>query len=322
MKKALITGITGMDGSHLADLLLSKDYKVFGLERHKAAENRENILHIEDQLTLIKGDLTDRSSLIRAIELAEPDEIYNMAAMSYVGDSWILAEQTAQITGVGVLSLLEAIKAVNPKIKLAQASSSEMFGNTGNKVVNESSNFYPRSPYATAKVFAHYTIRNYRESYGLFAASSICFNHEGERRNPKFVTRKISLAVARILAGKQDKLYLGTLDTKRDWGYAPEYMTGIYSMLQQSEPSEFVFATGENHTIKEFVMEAFKVANIDNWEDYVVSNNPPDMRPSEVDFLLGDASKAKEKLNWEPKVKFKNLVKLMVESDIKNIGNL
>jgi GDPmannose 4,6-dehydratase len=316
MKKALITGITGMDGSHMADLLLSKGYEVYGLERHKSVPNRLNILHLEKDIHFIKGDLTDQGSLMTALQTIRPDEIYNFAAQSFVGDSWLYSEMTSNVTGLGVLRLLEAVRSVNRDIKIHQASSSEMFGKHGLHIVNEDGPLHPRSPYAVAKIFAHLICRNFRESYNMFIACAISFNHESERRGYNFVTRKISDGVARIKNGLQNKILLGNLDSKRDWGYAPEYVEGMWKMLQQDTPEDFVFATGVAHSVKDFVVEAFKNIDILNWENYI-EIDPAFVRPAEVDYLLGDYSKAKNKLNWEPKTKFKELVNIMVKNDLK-----
>jgi GDPmannose 4,6-dehydratase len=317
MKRALITGISGMDGSHMADLLLAKDYLVFGLERHKSSGGyNPNTQHLRDKVEIVKGDLADSGSLRRALEIVRPDEVYNFAAQSFVGDSWTIAEHTANITGMGVLRLLEAIRTTDPEIKLVQASSSEMFGILKDNVANEQSSFYPRSPYGCAKVFAHHMVEIYRKSYNMFACSSICFNHESERRGHQFVTRKISDAVARIHLGMSDTLALGNLRPRRDWGYAPEYMEGIWRMLQQDTPEDFVFASGQSNSVEEFVQEAFNVVGIQNWQDYVVEDTRF-MRPVEVNYLRGDYSKAKELLGWEPKVLFSDLVQKMVENDLK-----
>jgi GDPmannose 4,6-dehydratase len=320
MKRALVTGIAGMDGSHMADLLLSKGYNVWGLERHRSNTNRVNIKHIENQIHLIQGDLADQGSLYSAIDQAQPDEIYNFAAQSFVGDSWNLAEQTSNITGMGVLRMLEAIRLIKPSIKFHQASSSEMFGKHGVQVVNENTVFHPRSPYAVSKVYGHYITQNFRESYGMFACSSICFNHESERRGYQFVTRKITDAVARIHYKVENTIHLGNLDAKRDWGYAPEYCEGIWRMMQQDQPDDFIFATGEAHSVEEFVIEAFATVGIENWRDYITIN-PMYMRPAEVDYLLGDWSKAKEVLHWEPKVRYKELVKRMMFNDLTLVRN-
>jgi GDPmannose 4,6-dehydratase len=315
MKKALITGITGQDGSFLAEFLLKKDYQVFGLERRLSAQNRVNIKKIEDKINFISGDLTDQHSLTRAIETAEPDEIYNLAAQSFVKASWEQPEYTGDVTGLGALRALEAIRQVNPKIKYYQASSSEMFGRVTEFPQNEKTIFYPRSPYGVAKLYAHWITINYRESYNIFACSGILFNHESERRGLEFVTRKITNSAARIKFGLQDKLLLGNLDAKRDWGYAPDYVEAMWLMLQQEKPEDFVIATGETHSVREFVEETFKFFGLD-WQQYV-GVDERFKRPAEVDLLIGNAGKAQEKLGWKPKVGFKELVKIMAENDLK-----
>lgn len=316
MKKALITGITGQDGSYLAELLLSKGYKVYGLVRRLSTPNLENIKHIYDQLQLIPGDLLDQGSLTDAIKESEADEIYNLAAQSFVKASWSQPVLTGEFTGLGVTRMLEAIRTVNPKARFYQASSSEMFGKVVETPQKETTRFHPRSPYGVAKVYGHYITLNYRESYDIFACSGILFNHESPRRGIEFVTRKITDAVARISLGKQDKLELGNLDAKRDWGFAGDYVEAMWRMLQQDKPDDYVIATGENHSVKEFVQEAFKVVGIDNWEKYVNYDNPLHLRPAEVDYLIGDYSKAKEKLGWTPKTSFKQLVEMMVKADL------
>lgn len=315
MKKALITGITGQDGSFLAEFLLKKDYQVFGLERRLSAQNRVNIKKIEDKINFISGDLTDQHSLTRAIETADPDEIYNLAAQSFVKASWEQPEYTGDVTGLGALRALEAIRQVNPKIKYYQASSSEMFGRVSGFPQNEETVFYPRSPYGVAKLYAHWITINYRESYNIFACSGILFNHESERRGLEFVTRKITNTAARIKFGLQDKLLLGNLDVKRDWGYAPDYVEAMWLMLQQEKPEDYVIATGETHSVREFVEEAFNFFGLD-WQKYV-GVDERFKRPAEVDLLIGNATKAKEKLGWIPKVGFKELIKIMAENDLK-----
>lgn len=314
MKKAFITGITGQDGSYLAELLLSKGYEIYGLERRASTKNRTNIEHIQDKINFVSGDLTDQHSLTRAISAIQPDEVYNLAAQSFVKESWEQPEYTGNVTGSGALRVLEAIRQVNPKIKFYQASTSEMFGRAVENPQSERTPFYPRSPYGVAKLYAHWITVNYRESYDIFACSGILFNHESERRGLEFVTRKITDGVARIKLGLQDKLYLGNLDAKRDWGYAPEYCEAIWLMLQQDQPEDFVIATGEMHSVKEFVEAAFSAADLD-WQKHV-ERDERFMRPAEVDLLAGDASKAKEKLGWQPKTKFEQLVEIMVKSDI------
>lgn len=317
MKKAFITGITGQDGSYLAELLLSKGYKIYGLERRASTKNRTNIEHIQDKINFVSGDLTDQHSLTRAIYAIQPDEVYNLAAQSFVKESWEQPEYTGNVTGSGALRVLEAIRQINPKIKFYQASTSEMFGRAVESPQSEKTPFYPRSPYGVAKLYAHWITVNYRESYNIFACSGILFNHESERRGLEFVTRKITNGVARIKLGLQDKLYLGNLDAKRDWGYAPEYVEAMWLMLQQDQPEDFVIATGEMRSVKEFVDAAFSAADLD-WQKYV-EQDERFMRPAEVDLLAGDASKAKEKLGWQPKIKFKDLVKIMVNHDLNKI---
>lgn len=319
MKRALITGITGQDGSYLAELLLSKGYKVYGLTRRTSTVNNERIAHIQDNIELVPGDLLDQSSLNAAIEETEPDEVYNLAAQSFVKTSWNQPVLTGEVTALGVTRLLEAIRIVNPKIKFYQASSSEMFGKVTESPQNENTRFYPRSPYGVAKVYGHYITVNYRESFDIFACSGILFNHESPRRGLEFVTRKITHTAARIGLGKQKKLVLvlGALSPKRDWGYAGDYVEAIWLMLQQKKPDDYVIATGENHSVREFVKLAFDVVGIENYEKHIASNHPKHMRPAEVDYLVGDASKARKVLGWKPKTSFKELVEMMVKADIK-----
>lgn len=316
-KRALITGITGQDGSYLAELLINKGYQVYGLVRRLSTPNTENIRHLLDKVELISGDLLDQKSLDDAVFEAQPDEVYNLAAQSFVKTSWNQAVLTGEYTALGVTRMLEAVKTVNKKAKFYQASSSEMFGKVTETPQKETTRFYPRSPYGVAKVYGHYITVNYRESYDMFACSGILFNHESPRRGIEFVTRKISHAVARISLGKQDKLVLGNLDSKRDWGFAGDYVDAMWRMLQQDTPDDYVIATGETHSIEEFVEEAFKVIGKENWRDYVESNNPKFMRPAEVDYLIGDYSKAKDVLGWTPTTSFKDLVRMMVEEDLK-----
>jgi len=316
MKKALITGITGQDGSYLAELLLEKGYKVYGLTRRTSTVNNERIKHIQDKIVLLQGDLLDQSSLTSAILDSEPDEVYNLAAQSFVKTSWNQPVLTGEFTAIGVTRMLESIRSVKSKIKFYQASSSEMFGKVTETPQRETTRFYPRSPYGVAKVYGHYITVNYRESFDLFACSGILFNHESPRRGLEFVTRKISHAVARISLGKQDKLELGNLDSKRDWGFAGDYVDAMWRMLQQESPDDYVISTGESHSVEEFVVEAFKTVGIEDWEKYVVSNQSEHMRPAEVDNLIGDYSKAKKVLGWEPKTSFKDLVKIMVNADV------
>ena len=316
MKKALITGITGQDGSYLAEFLLKKGYKVYGLTRRTSTVNNERIQRIEDQIELVQGDLLDQSSLHEAIAQADPDELYNLAAQSFVKTSWNQPVLTGEYTALGVTRVLEALRSFNPKIKFYQASSSEMFGKVTETPQKETTRFYPRSPYGVAKVYGHYITVNYRESFNLFACSGILFNHESPRRGLEFVTRKISHAVARISLGKQDKLELGSLEPKRDWGFAGDYVEAMWLMLQKDKPEDFVIAAGENHSVKEFVEIAFETVGIKDWEKYVVSNVQTHMRPAEVDYLIGDASKAKKVLGWMPKTSFRELVEMMVEADL------
>lgn len=316
MKKALITGITGQDGSYLAELLLSKGYKVYGLTRRTSTITNERIKHIEDKVELIQGDLLDQSSLSSALMYTTPDEVYNLAAQSFVQTSWNQPVLTGEFTALGVTRLLEAIRAVNSKIKFYQASSSEMFGKVTETPQKETTRFHPRSPYGVAKVYGHYITVNYRESFDMFACSGILFNHESPRRGLEFVTRKISHAVARISLGKQDKLELGNLSPKRDWGFAGDYVEAMWMMLQRDKADDYVIATGENHSVEEFVKEAFNVVGIDDYKKYVISNNPAHMRPAEVDYLVGDATKAKKDLGWTPKTSFKQLVEMMVKADL------
>jgi GDPmannose 4,6-dehydratase len=321
MRRALITGITGQDGQFLAELLHQKDYEVFGLVK---GQNNPKAALIQSELPfveLISGDLQDLPSLIGALEQSQPDEVYNLAAISFVAMSWQQAELTANVTGLGVLRLLEAIRMVggtqaNP-IRFYQASSSEMFGKVRATPQNELTPFHPRSPYGVAKVFGHDITVNYRESYGLFACSGILFNHESERRGLEFVTRKITTAVARIRLGLQEELAMGDLHPKRDWGYAGDYVQAMWSMLQKDEPDDYVVATGQMHTVEEFVGLAFAHAEIDDWPRFV-RQDPRFIRPAEVDLLVGDATKAHEKLGWRPHVDFGELVRLMVDHDLKS----
>lgn len=317
MKRALITGITGQDGSYLAELLLKKGYKVFGTVRRLSTPNIENISHIQHDVELLSADLLDSSSMTQAIEVAEPDEVYNLAAMSFVQTSFDQPVLTGEFTALGVTRVLEAIRKVNPRIRFYQASSSEMFGKVTETPQKETTRFYPRSPYGVAKVYGHYITLNYRESYDMFACSGILFNHESPRRGIEFVTRKITNAVARIKLGKQKKLELGNMSAKRDWGFSGDYVEAMWLMLQQEKPEDYVISTGETHSVEEFTDLAFKAAGITNWEDYVISDQPKFIRPAEVDYLIGDYSKAKKELGWEPKTSFKELVEMMVESDLK-----
>jgi GDPmannose 4,6-dehydratase len=317
MKRALITGITGQDGSYLAELLLSKGYKVYGTVRRLSTPNIENIRHIQDKVELISADLLDQTSMTEAVEQAEPDEVYNLAAQSFVKASFEQPVLTGEFTALGVTRVLEAVRDVNPKIKFYQASSSEMFGKVVETPQKETTRFHPRSPYGVAKVYGHYITLNYRESYDLFACNGILFNHESPRRGIEFVTRKISHAVARISLGKQDKLHLGNLDAKRDWGFAGDYVEAMWLMLQHDKPDDYVVATGETHSVQEFIQLAFAEVGITDWQKYIVADDPKHLRPAEVDYLIGDYSKAKEVLKWEPKTSFPELVAMMVASDLK-----
>jgi GDPmannose 4,6-dehydratase len=313
-RRALITGITGQDGSYLAELLLQKDYEVFGMTRRASTENVERIAHIVDRLTLLQGDLLDPPSLVSALQTAEAHEVYNLAAQSFVPTSWNQPVLTAEFTGIGVTRMLEAVRAVDPDIRFYQASSSEMFGKVREVPQNEHTPFYPRSPYGVAKTYGHYITVNYRESYGLYAVAGILFNHESPRRGLEFVTRKISDGVARIKLGLADELRLGNLDAERDWGYAGDYVDAIWRMLQQDEPEDYVIATGETHSVREFCELAFAHVGLEG-EQYVKSD-PEFLRPAEVDQLVGDASKARERLGWAPQHSFRELVELMVDADV------
>jgi GDPmannose 4,6-dehydratase len=315
-KRALITGIGGMDGSHLAELLLSKDYEVFGIERRKATEDRTNVQHISDKITFLKGDLADQNSLVRSLKESEPHEVYNLAAQSFVEDSWDTPEVIANTTGVGVLRMLEAIREYGSKdIRFYQASSSEMFGKMVENPANENTAFYPRSPYGIAKLFGHWTSKNYRESYGMYNCSGILFNHESERRGKQFVTRKITHGIAKIHLGLADTLALGNLEASRDWGYAPDYVEGMWMMLQQDQPDDYVLATGETRTIRELLDVAFSCVGISDWAQYVVKDEKF-YRPAEVDVLRGDYSKANNILGWKPKTTFQEMIQRMVQNDI------
>lgn len=320
-KVALITGINGMDGSHLADLLLGKGYEVYGVERRSSTKNRTNTSHLEgqDNMHFITADLTDQTSLYRALKETNPDEVYNLAAQSFVGASWNIPMQTSDVNGLGVLRFLEAIreyeKDTEKKVKFYQASTSEMFGNNGGGFANEETPFYPRSPYGVAKLFGYWMVKNYRESYDMFACSGILFNHESEKRGIEFVTRKISDGVARIKLGLADSISLGNVEAKRDWGYAPDYVEGMWLMLQQDTPQDYVLATGQCHTIKDFLSHAFATVGIEDWEQYITID-PKFFRPAEVDVLKGDASKARKELGWESKTSFEELVANMVNNDM------
>lgn len=320
-KTALITGITGQDGYHLSELLNGKGYKVYGLIRGQQNPKKQIVEQEQPYVSLIEGDLTDQASLVRALETAEPDEIYNLGAISHVGYSFRNPILTAEVTGKGVLNLLEAIRVTGgeKRVRFYQASTSEMFGgldyNRPGKGYDENALFHPRSPYGVAKLYGHWITKNYRESYGMHASCGILFNHEGPRRGIEFVTRKISNAVARIHLGLQDQIELGNLEPKRDWGYAGDYVEGMWLMLQHEEPGDYILATGETHSVREFLDLAFGEVGIDNWHSYV-KQNPKFIRPAEVDILLGNPEKAERVLGWKRKVDFKNLVKLMVGHDI------
>ena len=319
-KRALITGINGMDGSYLAEFLLEKGYDVYGMERRSSVKNRTNTKHLEGRITFLDGDLGDQNSLFRVLKESDPQEIYNLAAQSFVGQSWQTPELTSEVTGLGVLRMLEAIREYNPQIKFYQASSSEMFGKMVENPSNENSPFYPRSPYGVSKLYGHWITKNYRESYNIFACSGILFNHESERRGLEFVTRKISDGVAQIKLGLTDHITLGNLDAYRDWGYAPDYVEAMWLMLQMPEADDYVIATGETHSIREFLDIAFKHIGIQDWSSYI-KTDPRFMRPAEVDVLRGDYTKAKNELGWEPKTSFEELVKKMVDNDIKLLSD-
>ncbi|MBI2139366.1 GDP-mannose 4,6-dehydratase [Candidatus Woesearchaeota archaeon] len=313
-KKALITGITGQDGSYLAELLLKKGYQVFGMFRRSSNDPFDRIRNILGKIQVMGGDLTDQASMLEIIKKVHPDEVYNLAAQSFVPTSWEQPILTGEVTALGVTRILEAIRHVDPKIKFYNAASSEMFGKVTQTPQNESTPFYPRSPYGVSKVYGFYITKNYRESYGMFAVNGILFNHESPRRGLQFVTRKISHGVACIKLGLQKELLLGNLDAKRDWGYAPEYTEAMHLMMQHKHPEDFVIATGEMHSVREFCEAAFTHAGLD-YRDYV-KTDPLFLRPAEVDLLVGDISKAKKLLGWQPKVKCRELAELMVDADL------
>ncbi len=336
MKRALITGITGQDGSYLAELLLAKGYEVHGLMRRKSVVDYGNVEHIKQKINFIYADMTDCVSLIRAVKIAMPDEVYNLAAQSFVATSWEQPIATVEIDAVGVTNLLETIKIVRPEARFYQASTSEMFGLVQETPQSETTPFYPRSPYGVAKLYGHWITKNYRESFGLYACSGILFNHESERRGLEFVTRKITNAVAAIKLGKQDCLELGNMEAKRDWGHSKDYVQAMWLMLQQDTPDDYVIATGETRTVREFVNAAFRVAGIDlEWhgvgvDEYAVSKengktivkvNPKFFRPAEVELLLGQPEKAEQKLGWKREILFDELVERMVKNDLQLIGN-
>lgn len=321
MKKALITGILGQDGPYLAKLLLEKDYKVYGLMRRYSAPNFENLeyLGVADKIEYLTGDLTDEASLINIIKNINPDEVYNLAAQSFVGASWDQAKLTTEINSLGVLYILNAIKLFSPLTKFYQASTSEMFGNSHeNGIQNEETPFHPRSPYAIAKLYAYWITNNFKESYGMYCSNGILFNHESPIRGIEFVTRKISDGVARIKLGLADEIRLGNLDSKRDWGFAGDYVEAMWLMLQQEKPDNFIVSTGINHSIRDFLDISFKYVGMNDWEKYV-KIDPRFKRPAELFTLQGKSDKAKKMLGWEPKVKFEELVKMMVDADMKRL---
>ena len=317
MPKALITGITGQDGSYLAEFLLKKGYEVIGMVRRTSTVNFHRIAPFQDKITLVPGDMLDQISLIHILEEHRPDEVYNLAAQSFVQTSWSQPVFTGNVTALGVTRLLDAIRTVDPKIRFYQASSSEMFGKVVETPQRETTPFYPRSPYGVAKVYGHWITINYRESYDLHATSGILFNHESPRRGMEFVTRKISYHAAKIKLGLTKELRLGTLSARRDWGFAGDYVELMWMMLQQDKPDDYVIATGQTHSVEDFLTAAFQAVDLD-WHDYVVQD-PRFMRPAEVDLLVGDPTKARVQLGWEPKVMFPELVKMMVDSDMEMI---
>jgi GDPmannose 4,6-dehydratase len=314
MKTALVTGISGQDGSYLAEHLLDEGYRVFGLIRQTSAHSLGRVGHLRERVEFLNGDLLDHNSLINAMAAAQPDEVYNLAAQSFVPASFSQPVLTGEFTALGVTRLLESIRVVNPKIRFYQASSSEMFGKVESVPQNEDTKFHPRSPYGVAKLYGHWITANYRESYGIFAVSGILFNHESPRRGPEFVTRKITIGAARIAAGRQKELRLGNLDAQRDWGYTGDFVRAMRLMLQQNEPKDYVIGTGETHTVREFLELAFAEVGLD-WRKHVVID-PKLVRPAEVDLLISDPRRAKEELGWQPTVTFRGLVKMMVEADV------
>ena len=314
-RKALITGITGQDGSYLAEFLLQKNYKVYGLVRRSSTINFERIAHLQDHLDLVPGDLLDQSSLITSLQKTEPDEVYNLAAQSFVPTSWSQPVLTGEFTALGVTRLLEAIRVVNPGVRFYQASSSEMFGMVDESPQRETTRFYPRSPYGVAKLYGHWITVNARESYGLYTCSGLLFNHESPRRGIEFVTRRVSHSVAKIKLGLQDKLTMGNLDAERDWGFAGDYVRAMWLMLQNEKPGDYVIATGQTHTVRHLLDVAFTRAGL-NWHDHV-ELDPELLRPADVHHLKGDYSKARKELGWEPTVSFEELVGMMVDSDLK-----
>ncbi|MBC8411020.1 MAG: GDP-mannose 4,6-dehydratase [Rhodobacteraceae bacterium] len=315
MKTALITGINGQDGSYLADFLLNKGYTVYGMERRCSTKIRINTKHLEDKINFINGDLADQNSLLRCIKECDPDEVYNLGAMSFVGESWNTPETTGDIDALGVLRMLEAIREYGKNIKFYQASTSEMFGKVTENPQKETTRFYPRSPYGVAKLYGHWITKNYRESYDIFACSGILFNHESERRGKEFVTRKITNGVARIHLGLDDKIVLGNLDAERDWGYAPDYVKAMWLMLQHDVPDDYVIATGKKHSIRDFLRVAFKCIGVNDWQPYVEQSDKF-FRPAEVDYLIGDYSRAKNVLGWQPETSFEVMIDKMIKNDI------
>ncbi|HOV40412.1 MAG TPA: GDP-mannose 4,6-dehydratase [Oscillospiraceae bacterium] len=320
MKSAIITGITGQDGSYLAELLLEKGYKVYGIKRRTSDLNYGNVEHLKDDIEFIYADMTDLPSLITAVKKAKPDEVYNLAAQSFVQTSWEQPILTADVDALGVTNILEALRMEKPDAHFYQASTSEMFGKVQAVPQSETTPFYPRSPYGVAKLYGHWITVNYRESYDMFACSGILFNHESPRRGLEFVTRKVSMAVARIKHGLQKEVFLGNLDSKRDWGFAGDYVKAMWLMLQQEKPDDYVIATGETHTIREMCDVAFKYVGL-NYEDYV-KVDPRFFRPAEVDLLLGDPTKAKKALGWKLEVDFKQLIEMMVQSDLEKVARM
>ena len=316
MKTALITGINGTDGSHLSELLIKKGYKVYGLERRSSSIHRENLCNIRDKINFLSGDLTDQSSLLRALKTSQPDEVYNLAAQSFVKASFDIPEQTSDVTGIGVLRMLEAIREYNKPIKFYQACSSEMFGKVQETPQTETTPFYPRSPYGIAKLYGHWITKNYRESYNMFNVNGILFNHESPRRGTNFVTNKVVKEAVKIKLGLTTELKLGNLNASRDWGHAKDYVKAMWLMLQQDKPKDYVISTGIKYSIKDFLTMAFKVIDINNWDKYIIQDERY-MRPAEVDMLVGDSSKAHKELGWKPKTSIQEMVSLMVNNDIK-----
>lgn len=320
-KKVLITGVHGQDGSYLADLLLKKGYDVYGMERRSAETSRVNTKHLIGKITFVKGDLTDQGSVSRIVDNIRPDEIYNLAAQSFVGESWNTPEHTSNVTGLGALRMLEAIRVIDKNIRFYQASSSEMIGRQSVHVANEDTPFYPRSPYGVAKLYAHWMTKNYRESYGMFCCSGILYNHESQRRQIDFVTRKITDGVARIRLGLADYITLGNIDARRDWGYAPDFVRAMHLMLQQDKPDDYIIATNTDYSVKDFLVMAFKCIGITDWGRYVKIDEKF-KRPAEVDYLRGDYSKAKMVFGWEPEVPIEDWVHMMVMNDISILSSL